>query len=184
MVSALTNRRRTTVRHGSETELASASATLLRWAAAGDSAVLADLVSTLGRCGVPGLAEHLAPLAGHQQSEVRVAVAQALGTTTDDSPATIEALRTLSTDTHDEVRSWATFALAQSELAKMPGVEDALAARLDDPCDEVRVEAVRGLAASGHPRAIDTALELAPDWCDEPTFRDAVSRLQTPESAT
>ena len=72
--------------------------------------------------------------------------------------------------------------MAHDRLPSTPGIDEALRARLDDPCDEVRIEAVRGLAARGDARAIDTALELAPDWCDEPTFRDAVRRLQTPEA--
>ena len=169
--------------HGDETEVARAAATLLRWTAAAEGTVLADLVSALGRGGVPRLAHEIAPLAGHPECEVRVAVAQALGTLNDATPATVAALVRLSRDPTDEVRSWATFALAQPCLADACGVEDALRARLDDPCDEVRVEAVRGLASRGDARAIDTALELAPHWCDEPTFRDAVRRLRTPESA-
>jgi HEAT repeat protein len=159
-------------------EAARAAADLLAWAEAGGSAALPDVVSVLARLGDPALARAIAPLAEHRDAEVRLVVAQALGELGDRSPASIAALVILSRDLVDEVRSWATFALAADALADAPGVAAALAARLEDPVAEVRIEAVRGLAPSGHPRAVDVALELAPEWAGNPVFRQAVEELR------
>ena len=155
-----------------------AATTLLRWCERGDADVLAELVSVLARAAVPGVAADLARLAGHRATAVRLVVAQALFELQDASPQTVAALVALSRDPVDEVRSWATFGLAADHLAAAEGVHAALAARLDDRCEEVRVEAVRGLAARGDVRAIDTAFELAPQWSGDPIFRDAVRRIQ------
>jgi HEAT repeat protein len=143
-----------------------------------DAAVLADLINALGRCGIPAVGCEIAPLAGHPDAEVRVAVAQALGELGDVGPEAVASLVVLSRDTVDEVRSWATFALADDRLGPALGVADALAARLHDPCGEVRVEAVRGLARRGDPSAVDAALDLAPAWSESPVFRQAVDGLR------
>ncbi|HEV2814534.1 MAG TPA: HEAT repeat domain-containing protein [Solirubrobacteraceae bacterium] len=167
------------MRRQSDREVACAAGTVLRWAEGAEGAVAADLVSALGRTGIPGLALEVAPLARHADPGVRIAVAQALGELGDCSPATVAALVLLSRDPVDEVRSWATFALADERRTAAAGACDALAARLDDPCAEVRVEAVRGLASRGNPRAIDAAFDLAPDWAQNPVFRQAVRELRT-----
>ena len=118
---------------------------LLAWTRAAGRE-LADLVSALARLGEPALAREIAPLARHPDAEVRLVVAQGLDALADASPATVAALVLLSQDDVDEVRSWATFALSADHLVGAVGVGDALAARLGDDCEEVRVEAVRGLA--------------------------------------
>ena len=149
---------------------------LLAWTGGVRREALADLVSALSRLGEPALAEEIAPLAVHDDPEVRLAVAQGLDELAAASPATVAALVALSRDAVDEVRSWATFALSGDHLAGLGGVADALAARLEDPSEEIRVEAVRGLARRGDARAIDAALDLAPQWSRNPIFRDAVDR--------
>jgi HEAT repeat protein len=159
-------------------ELRGAARELIAAARDADPDALADLVSALARLGDPGLARELAELADHADPRVRVAVAQALGGLDDSSPATVAALIVLSRDGVDEVRSWATFALAGERLADAPGAPEALAAKLCDPVDEVRVEAVRGLARRGDRRAIGAALDLAPAWAADPVFRDAVDGLR------
>jgi len=165
------------MRHLVDIEVARAAATLLQWVAHTKAAVLADTISTLARSGVPQMAHELAPLAEHVDPEVRVAVAQALGQMDDASPATVAALVLLSRDPVDEVRSWATFALAEERLDGAGGVRDALAARLVDDSEEVRVEAVRGLARHRDPAAIEAAFDLAPARHADPLFRDAIERL-------
>ncbi len=141
---------------------------------------LADLVSALSRLGDPAVAGALAPLAEHADPQVRVAVAQALGRLGDSAPSAVAALIALSRDRVEEVRSWATFALADDALREASGVPEALVARLEDPAEEVRIEAVRGLAGRGDPRAVDTAFELAPSWSGDPTFLQAIERLTPP----
>ncbi len=159
-------------------EMRRAAGDLLASARTADPDALADLVSALGRLGERTIARELAPLAEHDDPGVRLAVAQALGRLGDSTPATVAALILLSRDRVDEVRSWATFALADEELFDAPGAPEALAAKLGDPVEEVRVEAVRGLLRRGDPRAIGAALDLAPAWAGDPVFRDAVEGLR------
>lgn len=64
----------------------------------------------------------------------------------------IEALITLTSDENSDVRDWACFGLGQMDAAS-PGARDALAARLTDPDDDTRCEAVLALAKTGDSRA-------------------------------
>lgn len=130
----------------SDLDAARAAGDLLEWTRDVRPEGLADLVSALGGLAEPSLAPAVAALAGHAQTEVRVVVAQVLGELRDCSDATVDALVLLSCDRVEEVRSWATFALGAPRLRRTPGVDDALLARLADPCEEVRVEAARALA--------------------------------------
>lgn len=146
MVSALSTRGHELIGKRSDVDVTRAAAELLEWTCAVRPEGLPDVVSALGGLAEPALAPELAPLAAHEDMQVRLVVAQVLAELRDDSPATVSALVRLSLDCDDEVRSWATFALAGDRLAAAPGVEDALFARLTDPCEDVRVEAARGLA--------------------------------------
>lgn len=130
----------------SELDVAKATGDLLDWICAVRPEGLPDVVSALGGLREPALAPRIAPLAEHCDPEVRLVVAQVLGELRDESVATVEALVRLSDDAVEEVRSWATFGLAGDRLNRVPGVDDALLARLADPSEEVRVEAARGLA--------------------------------------
>ena len=58
------------------------------------------------------------------------------------------------------VRDWATFALGTLADQDSRGLRDALVARLDDPDQETRLEAVHGLALRGDPRAVEPARDL------------------------
>ena len=126
--------------------MARAAGDLLDWTSAERPEGLPDVLSALGGLREGALAPRIARLAEHDDPEVRLVVAQVLGELPDDSAATVEALVLLSHDPVEEVRSWATFGLAGDRLNRTPGVDDALLARLADPSEEVRVEAVRGLA--------------------------------------
>ena len=72
----------------------------------------------------------------------------------------VDALIRLSRDEHSEVRDWATFALGMLAAQDTEELREALAARLDDPDAETRLEAVHGLALRGDARAVEPALEL------------------------
>ena len=128
-----------------DVDVARVAAELLEWARGANAPGLADLVSALGRLGDQTLTTELATLAEHDDAEVRLVVAQALGELEQMTPPAVEALIALSNDPVDEIRSWATFALAQPRIAHEPGVCDALRARLDDPSKDVRAEAEKGL---------------------------------------
>lgn len=152
-------------------------ADLLVWARTADPSALPDLVSALGRFDDPGVARELATLVDHPQAEVRLVVAQAFEGRQAASPVVAAALVQLSVDPVEEIRSWATFALAGEQLAAVPGTYEALRARLQDPSPEVRVEAVRGLGRDADPAVVEAALDLAPRHADDPRFLEAVSRL-------
>ncbi|MEU7873850.1 HEAT repeat domain-containing protein [Dactylosporangium sp. NPDC049140] len=91
----------------------------------------------------------LLPLARHPDPGVRRAVAQALPSVLGEAPPddTVHALILLSADRDADVRDWACFALG-TQLSEVDSatVRDALAARLDDPHDDTRCEALLGLA--------------------------------------
>lgn len=96
------------------------------------------------------VAAALAELHGHADADVRFGVVAGLSGL--DEPQAIAALIVLSADSDGDVRNWATFAIGS--LSNMDGasVRDALAARLGDPYEEVRGEAMVGLARRGDGR--------------------------------
>ena len=61
-------------------------------------------------------------------------------------PLAIETLIQLSNDTCDHVRDWAIFSLGTLIEIDTPQIREALAARLHDPHDDTRAEAIVGLA--------------------------------------
>jgi HEAT repeat protein len=116
-----------------------------------DAGVLNSLVVALGHTADSRARSVVLRLADHPEAQVRAAVAFALPSLEPDERALV-ALRTLSADSHDDVRDWATFALAESDADDDATVE-ALAARSDDPDDDTRAEGIFGLARRRDPRA-------------------------------
>jgi hypothetical protein len=109
----------------------------------------ADLADAVAWCYDDAALPLLLPLARHPDAAVRRAVAQALPSVLGEAipDDTVHALLRLSADTDDDVRDWACFALGtQLSEVDAPAVRDALAARLDDPHDDTRCEALLGLA--------------------------------------
>ena len=95
----------------------------------------------------------LAPFASHADDAVREAVLHALRRS--NHPQAIAALINLSRDEVEELREWATFALgSQLPLVRSSEVSEALAARLTDPHEPTRDEAVIGLGLRGDARAL------------------------------
>jgi methionyl-tRNA formyltransferase len=122
-----------------------------------DPTVLAAVANAFGNLGDHGL-DVLLRLAGHPDPAVREGVAHSLAGRED--PRALAALLALMGDEDPDVRDWATFAVGALAESDTPEVRDALAARLDDDCQEARLEAVHGLALRGDPRALDAAVEL------------------------
>lgn len=123
-----------------------------------DTQVVAETVTALGQAWDPQAAQLILDhvRVDHPDTEVRLAVAQCLPNgVEDDTPcrdAVIEALITLTSDENSDVRNWACFGLGQVDAAS-PEVKDALAARLTDPDDDTRCEALLALAKTGDSRA-------------------------------
>jgi methionyl-tRNA formyltransferase len=123
-----------------------------------DPRVLAAIACAFGHLGAPHGEEWLVAHRGHPDEAVREAVAFALGGRRGE--AALAALIELSADPAAAVRDWATFALGTLSEADSPALRDALAARLEDPDEDTRLEAVHGLALRGDPRAEAPAREL------------------------
>lgn len=91
----------------------------------------------------------LVALSMHASCAVRLGVAFGLCFREDERAA--DALVQLAGDSDDEVRNWATFGLAQMAL-DTPSIRDCLWRNTRDPFEEVRHEALAGLANRGdHP---------------------------------
>jgi HEAT repeat protein len=102
----------------------------------------------------------------HEDSVVRHAVAFTLGCYSDD-PASIPGLMLLMMDQDDDVRDWATFSLGVWSEQDSGLICDALAQRLSDGFENVRLEALAGLSKRGDIRALG-ALAAALETTDEP----------------
>jgi methionyl-tRNA formyltransferase len=122
-----------------------------------DARVLAAIAYAFGHLGAPHGDAWLLANRAHPDADVREAVAFALGSRPNRA---LDALIELSADADPRVRDWATFALGTLAEADTPELRDALAARLDDPDPETRLEAIHGLALRGDPRAHDPARAL------------------------
>jgi HEAT repeat protein len=115
-----------------------------------DEDVVIEAVYALGHLRA-GTVTELAAFARHASSRVREAVAHALGGRAD--PNADDTLRLLSADGDTDVRNWATFGLGSLCERDTPDIRDALADRLADEDEEVRGEALVGLARRRDPRA-------------------------------
>ena len=123
-----------------------------------DPAVLSAIACAFGHLGAPHGEAWLLAQRAHTDPDVREAVAFALGGRPGDE--VLSALIELSDDASSGVRDWATFALGTLAREDSEPLRDALAARLDDPDEETRLEAVHGLAVRGDHRGDETARDL------------------------
>jgi HEAT repeat protein len=123
-----------------------------------EPSVLAAIACAFGHLGAPYGGDWLIAQRAHADPGVREAVAFALGGRGGE-PA-LAALIELSADPEPGIRDWATFALGTLAEHDSPDLREALAARLQDPDDDTRLEAVHGLALRGDPRADAPARDL------------------------
>jgi HEAT repeat protein len=94
--------------------------------------------------------------ADHPDPDIRYGVAFGLAGLEDDRA--VNALIRLTNDTDVTVRDWATFDLASQTDWDTPELRAALWARVTDPDDITRGEALKGLASRKDPRALDAVL--------------------------
>jgi methionyl-tRNA formyltransferase len=135
-----------------------------------DSRVLVAVACSFGHLGEPWGENWLLSHRAHPDADVREAVAFALGGRHGEPALT--ALIELSGDPEAAVRDWATFALGTLAEQNSPALRDALAARLDDPDDDTRLEAIHGLALRGDHRADAAARDvIAHDTGDAGVWR-------------
>lgn len=120
-----------------------------------DQNVVSSALFALGHLGVGDLAT-ICPLATHESADVRHSVAYCLGTR--EEATARDTLIALSRDADTDTRDWATFGLGSLSDVDNPAIREALATRLSDPDDEVRNEAILGLAVRGDRRAVPAIL--------------------------
>lgn len=137
-----------------------------------EPSVIASAASALGHRSDARAVAPLAALALHSSSEIRFAVAVALGRQVDDAAAeaqAAEALIVLSRDENRDTRNWAMFGLGNLESQDSPAIRAALWAGLDDSDHEIRGESLVGLAKRKVP---GTAQAIRAEW-----ERDFISLL-------
>lgn len=143
-----------------------------------DPAVLADTCVALGHLhdarAIPALLE----LRIHPMAEVRLGVVSGLSGYVESEA--IDGLITLSADADEEVRDWATFGLGQLIPTDTPAIRAALHARLDDPCAEIRGEAIEGLATRGDRSVLPILIRELHIGVSQPLL-DASIALATPD---
>ena len=98
----------------------------------------------------------LVRLSTHADAETRWSVACALGRYA--QPAAIETLLRLARDVDADVRDWATFGLGTMSDTDTPEIRELLWRNHTDDNEDVRGEALVGLAKCRDPRAVDAVL--------------------------
>lgn len=116
------------------------------------ASVLASISFALGQMHDPRAVEPLVGLSGHADAHVRYAVVTSL--CGQDDPQAIAAMIACSSDPDRDVRNWATFGLGAQIDTDTPAIREALFARLDEEDDEIRGEAIVGLARRGDLRVL------------------------------
>jgi HEAT repeat protein len=146
-----------------------------------DADVLQAVLVAICHLGFTDAIEPAASFENHSHPSVRHAVVLAL--TGDERQFAIVCLIRLSADAEDEVRDWATFALGTQIDLDTPHIRNALAARLEDPDNDTRAEAVMGLARRKDQRAVSSLQkERASDSVDA-LFIEAAELVEAPELA-
>lgn len=126
------------------------------------SEVVRAAVSGLGHRPHPDAVGDLVRLSSHPDDRVRWEVAVALGSYT--VPSAITTLLRLMTDSDSAVRDWATFGVGTMQASDSPEIRAALWANLDDQDEEVRGEALIGLAARRDDRVVECLrMNLVPE---------------------
>lgn len=119
----------------------------------------------------------VAHYSSHEDSRVRMAVAYACGCTPDEI-ASMETLLELMRDEDADIRDWATFGLGTLSDLDSSEIREQLAAALNDPFDDVRLEALAGLAKRRDARCVELLIaNLEQPEVDEAILEDACMML-------
>jgi HEAT repeat protein len=128
----------------------------------GHDEVVRAAVSGLGHRPHPAAVDDLIKLSSHRDGRLRWNVAVSLGMYHE--PSAVEALLHLTADPDDAVRDWATFGLGSLQPADTPEIRAELWKNLHDTDDDVRGEALVGLAQRHDERVVEYLLKgLGPD---------------------
>ena len=142
-----------------------------------DALLLCSAANTLGSTRSPRAIPFLLGCLDGNDDGLRMSAVNALATCVDQSLAGRKALMHATTDFDVELRRLATFGLAMKCAVHDEMVCDALAARLFDPDDEVRNEAIRGLAVRKDQRAVEPVRRALESDDIAPQILDAAEYL-------
>jgi HEAT repeat protein len=143
-----------------------------------DAGVLRSIFSAFGHLHEPAVIGVVPRFVNHPDRGVRFAVVMALAG--HECEAAVDLMIRLTSDADSDVRDWATFGLGTQLKLDTPRIRNALVARLDDPDEDTRGEAMIGLACRNDQRAIPAILkDLETGFTDKPL--DAAAYSQSPE---
>lgn len=115
----------------------------------------------------------------HRDPRVRYGVTHAL--LGQDDPRAIDLLLRLSSDRDADVRDWATFGIGTLSDLDTSEIRGALAARLDDPHDDTRGEALIGLARRKDLRVVPALMKELSSDCVGTLAVEAAEEIGVPE---
>jgi HEAT repeat protein len=131
-------------------------------------------------------AEILPPLLEHPNANVRSAAVHGLLTVA--GPRTVGHFVRASTDRDADVRNWATFGLRillgevdDANALDTEEIRNAIAERLGDEHDEIRAEAILGLAIRQDPRALAQLKHELRHWPEWDHCFEAAAHFRSPE---
>ncbi len=122
-----------------------------------DVGVLSSIAFAMGHLHDPRCIEEVLSLTQHPNADVRYAVVHSL--TGHEDPKVIEAMIALSDDDDPDVRNWATFGIGSMIETDIPALREALFERLSETEQEIRLEAIVGLAQRGDIRIVVPLLD-------------------------
>lgn len=141
-----------------------------------DPGVQSSAIVALGHLEDAGAIPSILKFIARPASEVRFAVAFALGHFANEERAA-EALLKLMRDSDDDVRDWATFHLGVIGDRDSDEIRKALLRNLADEDEDVREEAMVGLAKRKDLRALSAVRTALRETCDSPRGIDAARAL-------
>lgn len=118
---------------------------------------LRSAIHALGNLDNPACIPLIVRFANHPNSDIRFAMACALGHFPNHS-SSAASLLALTRDTNDDVRNWAVFGLGVQGDLDSPEIREALVERLTDSCAEAREEAMIALAKRKDRRVLSVLL--------------------------
>lgn len=138
---------------------------------------LSSAIYALGHLADARAVPLVAHYSSHADARVRMAVAYACGCTPDEI-ASMETMLELMRDDDPDVRDWATFGLGTLSDLDSGEIREQLAAALNDPFEDVRLEALAGLAKRRDARCLPLLIEsLEQPEVDEAILEDASMML-------
>ena len=123
--------------------------------------------------------QNIVSLASHKSSQVRFGAVYALMGC--EHPLAIKTLINLSKDESREVRDWATFGLGSQIDTNTPNIRRALRARLSEAHDEIRGEALLGLAKRRANRVTSVIIKELQKRAPIYLFLEAAEAVRSPK---